>query len=178
MFRSNNKKATQSQQLFFFSGDKKNYNHDPPVIFILVLLKITYIRFMKTIVIACLTFFMCATSRNINTGIFENSTDVGNPKIKGSTVYDKNTNTYTLTGGGYNIWFKRDEFHYAYKKLKGDFTLTADFVFNGEGKDPHRKIGWMIRQSLADSAVHISAVAHGDGLHRIAMAFKTRNEYA
>ena len=107
---------------------------------------------------------MCATSRNTNTGIFKNSADVGNPKIKGSTEYNKQTDTYTLKGSGYNVWFKRDEFHYAYKNLKGDFTLTADFEFKGEGKDPHRKIGWMIRQSLADSAVHISAVAHGDGL--------------
>jgi len=89
---------------------------------------------------------------------------VGNPKMKGTTVYHGKTKTYTLTGGGYNIWFNRDEFQFAYKKLKGDFTLTANFEFAGEGKEGHRKIGWMVRQSLADSAVHISAVLHGDGL--------------
>lgn len=98
------------------------------------------------------------------TGIFLNHADVGNPKIKGTTVYDNKTKTYTLNGGGYNIWFNRDEFQFAYKKLKGDFTLTANFEFIGEGKEGHRKIGWMVRESLADSAVHISAVSHGDGL--------------
>jgi hypothetical protein len=120
---------------------------------------------MKTIIIACLLFVLAPlpVSKN-NTGIFEGNADVGNPKIKGSTVYDKKTKTYTLTGSGYNIWFNRDEFQFAWKKVKGDFTATAHFEFEGEGKEAHRKIGWMIRESLADTAVHISAVAHGDGL--------------
>lgn len=97
-------------------------------------------------------------------GIFEDHTDVGSPKNAGSVVYDENTQTYTLKGSGYNIWFERDEFHYAFKKIKGDFILTANFEFVGKGIDPHRKIGWMIRESLEDNAAHISAVAHGDGL--------------
>ena len=96
--------------------------------------------------------------------IFHEHSDIGHPKIMGSTTFDKKTNTYTLTGGGYNIWFNRDEFQFAYKKLRGDFTVTANFEFIGEGKEAHRKIGWMVRESLADSAVHISAVLHGDGL--------------
>ncbi len=99
-----------------------------------------------------------------DTGIFKYSTDIGNPKIKGATYYDKNTKVYTLEGGGYNIWFNRDEFHYAYNKLKGDFTLTAHFTFAGKGTEAHRKTGWMVRESTADTAVHISAVLHGDGL--------------
>src|SRR3954454_6348208 len=119
----------------------------------------------RIILIACLNcVVISAIAQQNSLGVFENNTDVGHPKIKGTTVYDKQTNTYTLEGGGYNIWFNRDEFQYAYKKLKGDFTLTANFEFAGEGKDPHRKIGWMVRESLADTAVHISAVDHGDGL--------------
>jgi TolB protein len=111
---------------------------------------------------ACILFI--TTTNAQPTGIFENHADVGNPKIKGTTIYDKKTKTYTLSGGGYNIWFNRDEFQYAYKKMKGDFTLTANFEFIGEAKEGHRKIGWMVRESLADSAVHVSAVSHGDGL--------------
>ncbi len=112
--------------------------------------------------ICCLIILAPAIAQR--TGVFQTHTDVGNPKIKGSTTYDKKTKTYSLNGGGYNIWFNRDEFQFAYKKLKGDFTLTANFEFVGEGKEAHRKIGWMVRESLADSAVHISAVVHGDGL--------------
>ena len=105
---------------------------------------------------ACILFITATNAQP--TGIFANHADVGNPKIKGTTIYDKKTKTYTISGGGYNIWFNRDELQYAYKKLKGDFTLTANFEFIGEGKEGHRKIGWMVRQSLADSGVHISAV--------------------
>ena len=97
-------------------------------------------------------------------GIFEKSEDIGKPKKAGSAQYDEATQTYTLQGSGYNIWFERDEFHYLYKKLTGDFILTANFAFEGKGKDPHRKIGWMIRESLEDNAAHLSAVVHGDGL--------------
>lgn len=119
---------------------------------------------MKHLLTICCIFISIIPAIAQPTGIFQNHADVGNPKVKGTTVYDSKTKTYTLTGGGYNIWFNRDEFQFAYKKLKGDFTLTANFEFVGQGKEGHRKIGWMVRQSLADSAVHISAVSHGDGL--------------
>jgi TolB protein len=97
-------------------------------------------------------------------GIFEDHVDVGNPKLAGSVIYDQDSQTYTLKGSGYNIWFERDEFHYAYNKIKGDFILTANFAFVGKGVDPHRKIGWMVRESLDENASHYSAVVHGDGL--------------
>jgi TolB protein len=118
----------------------------------------------RTTIMICLFIIITAMTGKNNTGVFENNNDIGNPKIKGSAIYDSQTKTYTLTGGGYNIWFARDEFQYAWKKIKGDFILTADFEFVGIGKEAHRKTGWMVRQSLADSAVHISATDHGDGL--------------
>ena len=105
-----------------------------------------------------------ATAQQHAVGIFQNFADIGNPKIKGSTQYNETTQTYTLKGAGYNIWFARDEFHYAYKKLTGDFILTADFEFVGEGTEAHRKIGWMIRPTTDEDAPHYSATSHGDGL--------------
>jgi hypothetical protein len=97
-------------------------------------------------------------------GVFSDHGDVGNPKIKGNAAFDAKSNTYSLEGSGYNIWFNRDEFQFAYKKMRGDFTLTAHFEFSGSAKEGHRKTGWMVRESLSDSAVHASAVIHGDGL--------------
>ena len=97
-------------------------------------------------------------------GIFKNEADIGNPKIKGGTTFNSGTQAYSIKGGGYNIWFNRDEFHYLYNKIKGDFILTANVKMVGEGKDPHRKIGWMIRESEKDDAAHITATLHGDGL--------------
>lgn len=97
-------------------------------------------------------------------GIFNYNTDIGSPSQAGGARYDAQNQVYTLHGSGYNIWFNRDEFHYLYNKLKGDFILTAHFSFIGEGVDPHRKIGWMVRQSTDEAAAHVSAVLHGDGL--------------
>jgi TolB protein len=97
-------------------------------------------------------------------GDFTFSSDVGNPPLKGSSFYNETEQSYTLQGAGYNIWFERDEFHYLFNKLRGDFILTANFEFSGKGTNAHRKIGWMIRESADEKASHISAVLHGDGL--------------
>ena len=105
-------------------------------------------------------------------GIFDNHTDIGNPKHNGSAKYNGDSQTYTLTGSGYNIWFNRDEFQYVYKKIGGDFIATANFQFEGDAKEGHRKTGWMVRESADAEAAHISAVKHGDGL--IALQWRTK----
>lgn len=110
------------------------------------------------------SFTISAQNLNNTLGLFESSSDVGAVKHSGNAVYDESSQKYTLTGSGANIWFGSDEFHYLWKKLSGDFILTAQVEFVGEGVDPHRKIGWMVRESLADDASHVSAVVHGDGL--------------
>jgi len=97
-------------------------------------------------------------------GIFQNNSDIGNPKLSGSATYNKMDQSYDLKGAGYNIWFERDEFHYLFNKIKGDFILTANFEFVGKGTEAHRKTGWMVRESTDEKAPHISATLHGDGL--------------
>jgi len=97
-------------------------------------------------------------------GLFETQMDIGHPKNPGSAKYDAVTHTYMLKGSGYNIWFNRDEFHFLFKKIKGDFTATANFDFIGPTGNGHRKIGWMLRESTDEKSIHISAVSHGDGL--------------
>lgn len=97
-------------------------------------------------------------------GQFEKSMDIGSPKLAGTSKYDAAKKEYTLKGSGYNIWFERDEFQYLFRELNGDFVVTADFDMSGKGTDPHRKVGWMVRESTAGDASHLSAVVHGDGL--------------
>jgi hypothetical protein len=120
---------------------------------------------MKFSLIAAILLISQSTfSQATNTGIFENHKDIGNPKNNGSVSYNGHDQSYQLTGAGYNIWFNRDEFHYAYNKIKGDFILTANMRLTGYGNDPHRKIGWMVRASDKEDAAQMSAVVHGDGL--------------
>ena len=97
-------------------------------------------------------------------GIFDGHSDIGNPALPGISIYDNELQTYTMEGSGTNIWAKNDEFQYLWKKIKGDFILTARIEFSGKGVEAHRKIGWMVRQSLQSDSPHISATIHGDGL--------------
>ena len=95
-------------------------------------------------------------------GVFENHADVGPVLHQGTATYDKGT--YALSGAGANIWFKKDELHFAWKKIKGDFIITTQPSLEGQGVDPHRKSGWMARTSLDTSAAMVSLTVHGDGL--------------
>ena len=120
---------------------------------------------MKILTTLTLIFFcQFSIGQNAPAGIFDKSADIGNPKNAGSSRYDEATQAYYMRGSGTNIWFNRDEFQYLYKKINGDFILTADFAFLGAKGNGHRKIGWMIRESLDEGAASYNAVTHGDGL--------------
>lgn len=109
-------------------------------------------------------FYNGCTGQDTHIGIFERNADIGKPKNAGSSRYDEATQTYYIKGSGSNIWFNRDEFQYLYKKINGDFILTANFAFLGEKGNGHRKMGWMIRESTDEAAASYNAVTHGDGL--------------
>ena len=61
------------------------------------------------------------------------------------------------------MWLGADEFHLVWKRLKGNFILSARAQFIGKGVEPHRKIGWIVRSSLESNSPHVTAVVHGDG---------------
>jgi TolB protein len=108
---------------------------------------------------------LATSSATAALGPFEASADVGAPKIKGSATYQPDDQTLTLTAGGVNMWGERDEFHFVWKKLKGDFIVRTRVAFHGPGVDPHRKAGWMVRPNLDDDAPYADTAAHaGDGL--------------
>lgn len=102
-----------------------------------------------------------------NTGLFDSLTDIGNSNIKGNFMYDSKNQHYLITGSGSNMWFNNDQFSFLWKKMKGDFILTARAEFIGEGKELHRKFGWMLRNNLDSDAVHLNISVHGDGLTSI-----------
>ncbi len=128
---------------------------------------------LLSILTACLLLLHISSSAQQPVGIFDDHKDVGYVKIAGSTVYDPLTQVYTIKGSGSNIWFNEDQMQFAYKKMAGDFILTADFVFTGEKTNAigHRKIGWMIRESAAADAGSMNACKHIDGL--IAMQWRS-----
>lgn len=97
-------------------------------------------------------------------GLFEGNQDVGATPKPGSAEYDPVARIYRVTGGGANIWAKADAFQFVYKKISGDFTLSADVHLAGKGVEAHRKLALMVRQSLAPDSAYADVAVHGDGL--------------
>ena len=97
-------------------------------------------------------------------GTFADQSDIGNPILTGHATYHAVTDAYIIEGAGANIWANRDEFHFVWIRLQGNFILTTNAEFIGKGVEPHRKIGWMVRSRLEADSPHGSAVVHGDGL--------------
>lgn len=104
-------------------------------------------------------------------GIFSGSSDIGAPSTigPGSVVYDAEKRTYTVSGGGENMWAAADHFQYVWKKVSGDVMLDATVEFAGTRPatgvpNAHRKACLVIRQSLEPDAVYADAAVHGDGL--------------
>ncbi len=119
---------------------------------------------MKTTLL--LWLLLCASTVRAETpvGEFTDHGDIGAPKKAGSARYDAKSGAYTLTGAGLNMWAERDEFHFAWKKLTGDFLLQARVRFPAAGVEPHRKLGLLVRASLDADAPYADAALHGDGL--------------
>ena len=113
-----------------------------------------------------LGLMLCASSLaySQNVGVFDGSGDVGVDVKPGNATYDSKTQRYEVAGAGYNIWLDHDEFHFTWKKMKGDFLLYARGEFVGKGVELHRKFGWMARTSLDGKSAHVNTVVHGDGL--------------
>jgi sugar lactone lactonase YvrE len=97
-------------------------------------------------------------------GQFEGHGDVGSPALAGSATWNAASQEYRLSGAGVNMWGPRDEFRFVWKRLRGDFILRARVAFVGEGVDPHRKAGVIVRSSLDAGSPYADAVVHGDGL--------------
>ena len=66
-------------------------------------------------------------------GLFDEQGDVGNPIRQGNVSYRAATGEYLMEGAGSNMWKGIDQFHFLWKKIKGDFIITATVKFIGEG---------------------------------------------
>ena len=96
-------------------------------------------------------------------GIFDAQADIGQAR-RGSAAFDPSAQTYLVAGSGQNMWNDRDDFHFVWKRLSGNFILSTRARFIGKGVEAHRKIGWTIRPSLEANSPHVTAALHGDGL--------------
>lgn len=111
-----------------------------------------------------LAFLGPAVGAQSSIGIFDSHADVGRAGRSGSASYDPQRQEYLLAGSGQNMWNDRDDFHFVWKRLTGNFILSTRARFIGAGVEEHRKIGWTIRPSLEPNSAHVTAALHGNGL--------------
>jgi TolB protein len=104
--------------------------------------KIVSLLVLAALVLFCSGSFAQTSSGTV--GIFEGHGDVGTVLHPGTTEYDASKKTYTLTGSGQNMWFANDDFQFAWKKMSGDVSVTA--------------------QSLDTDSVYADIARHGNGL--------------
>ncbi|HEY4905308.1 MAG TPA: hypothetical protein VIH89_17660 [Candidatus Sulfotelmatobacter sp.] len=82
----------------------------------------------------------------------------------GSVDYDAAKGTYSITGSGENMWFKADAFQFAWKKMSGDVSLTADISFATTTGNPHKKAVVMFRKNLDADSVYADIALHASGM--------------
>lgn len=116
---------------------------------------------MRKLLLACL-FTTSAFAEAGKFGSFTNSDDVGAPPLKGDAEFDASTGQYKITGSGADIWGKADQFHYVWREISDNFsvTATAKFLTDGIG---HRKAVIMLRKSLDTDSPFVQLAIHGDG---------------
>ncbi len=121
----------------------------------------------KLLAMMCLGIFLQhepVTSQNSALGLFEQHGDIGEVIKPGAVEYDAKKKSYLVAGGGENMWFDKDTFHFVWKKASGDISLAADVKLLGASNNPHRKACLIIRQSLDPDSPYADAALHGDGL--------------
>ena len=98
-------------------------------------------------------------------GIFENQSDVGSVVPPGVASFDSASGVYTIRSAGANLWVNVDAFHFVWKKVSGDVSLTADVKLAdaSPAASPHRKALLMFRQTLDSDAMYADAAIHGNG---------------
>jgi len=121
------------------------YCHPPGVILLIVLFCVIY------------------DVRGANLGVFANEADVGSVGKPGSTTFDSASATYVLTGGGENMWFTNDAFHFVWKQVSGDFAIQTTVEWVASGGNAHRKACLMVRQDLNPDSPYVDVAVHGDG---------------
>jgi regulation of enolase protein 1 (concanavalin A-like superfamily) len=77
------------------------------------------------------------------------SREIGSTGIDGSTTVS--SGTWTITGGGANIWGTSDEFRFAYRQITGDVDIRVRLA-SFQDLEQFSKAGVMIRETLYENS--------------------------
>jgi len=94
----------------------------------------------------------------------------GQPAAVGGVSIDAATQTYAMTGSGADIGGSSDEFHYAFKQLTGEGSITVK-VDSITETHSWAKAGVMIRETLEADSLYAMVVVTPSG--RVAFGFRS-----
>lgn len=97
-------------------------------------------------------------------GPFEAEEDIGAVTHPGSATFDPASNSFVIAGGGENMWSTNDAFHFVWKRVSGNFRLSATVEWPSSGGNAHRKACLLVRQDLKPESAYIDVAIHGNGL--------------
>lgn len=126
---------------------------------------------MRPFLLLLVSMAWCMAMQTGDLKDFDGKNDVGRVTLPGSVQYDATAHVYRVTGSGENMWGNEDAFFFLWRRAAGDLSLSTNVSWEGGGKNPHRKAGWMIRAGLQPDAPYVDAVLHGDGL--ISLQYRT-----
>ena len=90
----------------------------------------------------------------LDLGIFTANQDIGGPGTAGSSSHS--AGTYTVAGGGSDIWNNADQFQFLSMPMTGDGRLTAKVVSQTQTPTTSNpaKAGVMFRETLSAGSIH------------------------
>lgn len=80
-------------------------------------------------------------------------TDVGDVRVAGASSHATGSDRWVVSGAGADIWRDENEFHYVYATVDGDARIQCR-IADLERVNSHSKAGLMVRDSLAEDAIH------------------------
>src|SRR5437867_3675493 len=69
-------------------------------------------------------------------GVFEGQTDVGQVAPPGRAMFDVAHRLYKVDAAGANMWSTVDGFHFVWKRVSGDVSVTAEMAFPSTSGNP------------------------------------------
>ncbi|HLJ76448.1 MAG TPA: hypothetical protein VKT75_03500 [Acidobacteriaceae bacterium] len=119
-------------------------------------------RTLRLVGLAAIFAGVLAAAQHVTRNLFPHATDIGSAR-HGATAFDPATATYTITGGGADMWGTSDAFRFAWQRIEGDATLTATIQFPPGQHPPNEKAVLMFRQSLDPASRYADVAVHADG---------------
>jgi hypothetical protein len=100
---------------------------------------------------------------SLQLGDFAGECDLGDVKTPGLVNFDAPRHNYTVTGDGFDFYYKSDSGHFVWRQMSGDLTIKAAVRFVGSSPARFRKAALIVRQSLDPASPFADILMHGEG---------------